>query len=97
MWQEILTLQKKTKKVSCDIAMVPIGGTYTMDAKKAAKFVNIIKPRVAISIHYGSVVGTKKDEEIFRTNVDKSIKVEIKMQSIKINIFSQRGKGCQFW
>lgn len=51
-----------------------------MDAKKAAEFVNIIKPKVAIPIHYGSVVGTKKDEEIFCNNVDKSIKVEIKMQ-----------------
>ncbi len=27
-----------------DIALVPIGGTYTMDAKKAAEFINMLRP-----------------------------------------------------
>jgi len=73
-------ITEENKKVSCDVALVPIGGTYTMNAKKAAEFVNIIKPKVAIPIHYGSVAGTKEDEEVFRNGVDKSIQVEIKMQ-----------------
>lgn len=73
-------ITEENKKVSCDVALVPIGGTYTMDAKKAAELVNIIKPKVAIPTHYGSVAGTKEDEEVFRNIVDKSIQVEIKMQ-----------------
>ena len=77
-------LTKENQKVVCDIAMVPIGGTFTMDAKKAAELVNIIRPRIAIPTHYGSVAGSKGggkvDEEIFLTHVDKDIKVEIKMQ-----------------
>lgn len=39
--------------VKCDIAMVPIGGTYTVDAKSAAKLVNAIKPKIAVPTHYG--------------------------------------------
>lgn len=70
----------ESKKVSCDVAMVPIGGFYTMDAKKAAELVNIIRPKVAIPTHYGSVAGSKSDEDVFRANVDSSIAVEIKMQ-----------------
>lgn len=65
--------------VKCDVALVPIGGTYTMDAKKAAEFVNKLKPEIAIPTHYGSIVGEKSDAEIFKANVNKSIKVEIKL------------------
>ncbi|MCH5251479.1 MAG: MBL fold metallo-hydrolase [Lachnospiraceae bacterium] len=72
-------MNEDNRKVVCDVAMVPIGGTYTMDAKEAAEFVNILKPKVTIPIHYGSVTGTKKDEEIFKAEVDPSIGVEIKM------------------
>lgn len=73
-------ITKENQKVSCDIAMVPIGGTYTMDAVKAAELVNIIRPQVAIPTHYGSVAGTQEDEKVFQERVDKNIKVEIKMQ-----------------
>lgn len=73
-------ITKENKEVSCDVALVPIGGTYTMDARKAAELVNIIQPKTAIPTHYGSVAGTQEDEEIFRANVDPSISVEIKMQ-----------------
>lgn len=65
--------------VICDIAMVPVGGIYTMDAREAARLVNNIRPKVAIPTHYGSVVGTRMAAEIFRDNVDMSIQVEIKM------------------
>lgn len=44
-------------KVECDIAFIPIGGTYTMDYKEAAIFTNKIKPKYAIPTHYGEIVG----------------------------------------
>lgn len=69
----------ENERVNCDIAMIPIGGTFTMDAKEAAELVNRIKPQVAIPIHYGSVAGSKGDEDIFRKLVDPDIKVEIKL------------------
>ena len=65
--------------VSCDIALVPIGGTYTMDAKAAANLVNMIEPKLAIPTHYGSIVGTAKDADKFVKLVNESITVEVQL------------------
>ncbi len=65
--------------VICDIALVPIGGTYTMDAREAARLINNIRPKVAIPTHYGSHVGSKLAAQTFRDCVDLSIQVEVKM------------------
>ena len=61
----------------CDVAFLPIGGTYTMNAKEAAKFANKIRPKVAIPIHYGSVVGKGVKGTDFSQYVDKEIEVKI--------------------
>lgn len=71
---------KEARAVKCDIALVPIGGTYTMDAKKAAELVNTIRPDVAIPTHYGSIVGSVSDEEVFAQYVKDPVKVEFKIQ-----------------
>lgn len=65
------------KKVECDLAFVPVGGTYTMNAKEAAEFVNEMKPGTAIPYHYGLIVGGKSCGEKFKKLVDKSINVEL--------------------
>ena len=70
---------KEAKAVKCDVALVPVGGTYTMDAKKAAELVNDLQPAVAIPVHYGSVVGSPEDARIFAANVKEPVKVEIKI------------------
>ena len=70
---------KEAKEVKCDIALVPIGGTYTMDAKKAAELVNTLRPNVAIPTHYGSIVGKPSDGETFAQYVKDPIKVEFKI------------------
>ena len=58
----ISSLEKEeNRKVKCDVAFVPVGGTYTMSFEEAAQLINEIKPQVAVPIHYGSVVGTKQD------------------------------------
>lgn len=67
----------EAKQVSCDVALVPIGGTYTMNAGQAAELINGIRPAAAIPTHYGSVVGSKEDAETFRAKVDEGIRVEI--------------------
>ncbi|MBQ8666888.1 MAG: MBL fold metallo-hydrolase [Lachnospiraceae bacterium] len=71
---------KEARGVKCDIALVPIGGTFTMDARKAADLVNEIRPSVAIPVHYGAVVGSSKDGDVFAANVKEPIKVEFKIQ-----------------
>lgn len=70
---------KEAKAARCDVALVPVGGTYTMNAKKAAELINTIKPSVAIPIHYGSIVGKKEDADEFAANVKPPVRVEIKM------------------
>lgn len=68
---------KEAKEVKCDVAFIPVGGTYTMDCLEAATLCNIIKPKLAIPTHYGYVVGSKKDAEIFKKRLDKDIACKI--------------------
>jgi L-ascorbate metabolism protein UlaG (beta-lactamase superfamily) len=56
------------KYFKVDVALLPIGGTYTMTASEAAKAADIIKPKVAIPIHYGSVVGSPADAQTFKAD-----------------------------
>ena len=71
---------KESKKVKCDIAMVPVGGTYTMDVKKAADLINTIRPEYAIPTHYGCIVGKQSDGKTFADLVKSPIKVVQKIQ-----------------
>jgi L-ascorbate metabolism protein UlaG (beta-lactamase superfamily) len=55
------------KKVKADVAFLPVCGTYMMSAEDAVKAANIIKPKVVIPFHWGSVFGTKADTEKFKS------------------------------
>lgn len=70
-------ITEENRKVKCDVAFVPVGGTYTMTAKEAADLVNEINPKIAVPIHYGLIVGTKEDADIFKENLNGNIKCEI--------------------
>ena len=67
----------ENKQVECDVALIPIGGTYTMDYKEASELINIIRPKIAIPTHYGSIVGDITDGEKFEKLVDNTIDVQI--------------------
>lgn len=73
-------ITEENKKVKCDVAFVPVGGTYTMDYKEAAELINEIKPKIAVPTHYGSIVGSKKDGIRFSKLVNQEIEVEILMK-----------------
>jgi len=62
--------------VSADVALVPIGGTYTMDPSEAAGLVKSIRPQVAVPMHYGFVVGSPADAERFSAEAA-PVKVQI--------------------
>lgn len=68
------------EKVKCDIAFVPVGGTFTMNYEEAAELINTIQPKIAIPIHYGSIVGTIEDAKLFIKSLNKNIKGEILMK-----------------
>lgn len=52
--------------VRADVSFVPVGGTYTMDAKQAAGLVKKQRPQVAVPMHYGFVVGEPSVAETFK-------------------------------
>lgn len=71
---------EEAKQVVCDIAMIPIGGTYTMTPTESAELINIMQPKVAIPTHYGSIVGKAEDADIFAKHVTGDVKVEKKIR-----------------
>ena len=73
-------ITEENRKVKCDVAFVPVGGTYTMDFKEAAQLINEIQPKIAVPIHYGSVVGKKQDATDFIKLLHPSIKGIILMK-----------------
>ena len=70
-------ITEENKKVKCDVAFVPVGGTFTMDYKEAAELINEIKPKIAVPTHYGSIVGEKSDGVSFSKLVSPEIEVEV--------------------
>lgn len=70
-------ITEENQKVKCDIALLPIGGTYTMDYKEAAKLTNTIKPEIVIPTHYGSIVGNKEDAIKFKELIEPTINCDI--------------------
>ena len=73
-------ITEENRRVKYDVAFVPVGGTYTMDFKEAAQLINEIQPKIAVPIHYGSVVGTKQDATNFIKLLHSSIKGIILMK-----------------
>lgn len=67
----------ENEQVKCDVAFIPIGGTYTTDYKEAAELINLIKPKTVIPMHYGCIVGSKEDEVEFKKLLDKDIECEV--------------------
>ena len=67
----------ENRQVKCDVAFVPIGGTYTMDYREAAQLVNEIKPKIVIPEHYGSIVGTKEDALKFQKLLNNDIECKL--------------------
>lgn len=52
--------------LSADVVFLPISGTYVMDAREAVQAARKIMPKVVIPMHYGKIVGDKKDAEKFK-------------------------------
>lgn len=61
------------ESLKVDVALVPVSGTFVMTAEEAANAVNTFKPRVAIPMHFGAIVGDRSNAETFK----KLVKVDV--------------------
>lgn len=63
------------RDIDVDIALLPVGGTYTMNATEAAQATKTFKRcKLAIPMHYGAIVGTASDAEIFKQTAGCEVK-----------------------
>jgi L-ascorbate metabolism protein UlaG (beta-lactamase superfamily) len=62
-------------EIKADVALLPVGGKYTMNAQEAAQAANTIKPQVVVPMHWGDVIGSRADAEEFRSQA--KVPVEI--------------------
>lgn len=65
------------KNFKVDIALLPVSGTYVMTADEAVKAALDIKPKIAVPMHYGSIVGEKADAKKFAEGLKGKIEVVI--------------------
>ena len=77
------------KKIKADVVLLPVGGTYTMNAEEAAEAVLAIRPNIAIPMHFGSgIVGTIDDAELFKEKVEEKSHIQVRIlkqgEAIKI-------------
>lgn len=69
-----LTEEMKSLK-EIDVALLPVGGTYTMNATEAAEATSHIMPKLAIPYHWGDIVGGRADAEAFAEAADCKVQI----------------------
>jgi L-ascorbate metabolism protein UlaG (beta-lactamase superfamily) len=67
-----------------DLALVPVGGTYTMTGVEAASAVNQLKPRQALPYHWGDIVGTRIDAEVLADHAQCNVEILEPGQSLTV-------------
>jgi L-ascorbate metabolism protein UlaG (beta-lactamase superfamily) len=65
------------KELNADVAFLPVSGTYVMTADEAVEAARAIKPKLAIPMHYGSIVGSDEDAEKFRKALQGEMEVAV--------------------
>ena len=58
------------KEENIDVALLPIGGNYTMDVSDAVKAAKMISPKIVVPIHYGTWPLIEADPDEFCSKVD---------------------------
>jgi L-ascorbate metabolism protein UlaG (beta-lactamase superfamily) len=72
------------QEIDCDLALLPVSGTYVMTAEEAAQAAAVIEPKLAIPMHYGAgVVGTRADAERFQKLCEVPVKILETIESHK--------------
>jgi len=55
------TIEDSDQLKDLDIALLPVGGTYTFDSEGAAEAADRLKPAKAVPYHWGDIIGNRKD------------------------------------
>jgi L-ascorbate metabolism protein UlaG (beta-lactamase superfamily) len=63
--------------IGCDVALLPVGGTYTMTADEAAGAALAIRAKTAIPMHYGDIVGKPSDAKRFQELLNGKMEVVV--------------------
>jgi L-ascorbate metabolism protein UlaG (beta-lactamase superfamily) len=58
-----------------DLALLPVGGTYTMNPAEAAEATRFMKSKTAIPCHWGDIVGSRSDAEKFAKAADCDVQI----------------------
>ena len=69
------------KDFKVDIALIPVSGTYVMTAEQAVKAALAMKPKLAIPMHYGAIVGDQSDALQFKKELEGKVEVRILKKS----------------
>ena len=51
--------------IACDVALLPVSGTYVMTVEEAAEAACTINPEIVVPMHYGAGIGTALDGQRF--------------------------------
>ncbi len=65
------------KDLEVEIAFIPVSGTYVMRSDQAVEAALAIGPKLAIPMHYGSIVGSEQDARDFKDALEGKIDVKI--------------------
>jgi len=65
------------KSLKVDVAFLPVSGTYVMTADEAVEAAKAIKPKLAIPMHYGAIVGSEDDAVKFKKALEGQVDVVI--------------------
>jgi L-ascorbate metabolism protein UlaG (beta-lactamase superfamily) len=68
---------QEMKNLQVDIALIPVSGTYVMTADQAIKATLAMKPKLAVPMHYGAIVGNDEDAQKFKKGLEGKVEVLI--------------------
>jgi L-ascorbate metabolism protein UlaG (beta-lactamase superfamily) len=69
------------KEIKADIALLPVSGTYVMTAEQAVRAAQAVKPKLAIPMHYGAIVGDEQDALAFKKALEGEVEVLVLTKS----------------
>jgi len=80
-----------------DVAFLPAGGTYTMNAAEAADATRYIKPTLAVPYHWGTITGSLTDAQQFAKLAACNVKVLTAGETIDSDTWSRDFTFLAHW